>query len=326
MIRFFCILLCFFIGIQISVYSQEDNNWAQKMIDAQKIGDNNKVYKWSLIGAEKGDKIAQFVVAMCYLNSKGVEKDLEKVKFWATKSAEQGYDYAQCMLGDLYFYEYNDKDKALYWLKLSASKKNIHAMKRLSEILLNDTDTEIEEGFKWLKETALCGDIDAINEVADSFFDGTNGQKIDYSEAFKWFNKSALLNNTYGLYNAAMMLKEGKGVVSNLEKSYELLSKAASMKCAPAYTQLAYFYAEGILVPKNFDLAIEMIDEAIKLSSSTNYIINCLDSKGEILLMQNKKDEAVLIWNKMKNEFPNQIKEMSDTPFITSIKSITNER
>ena len=52
--------------------------------------------------AEKGDRLAQNYVGICYLIGDGVEKDLQKAVAWLTKSAEQEYDFAQFNLALCY--------------------------------------------------------------------------------------------------------------------------------------------------------------------------------------------------------------------------------
>ena len=53
--------------------------------------------------AEKGDRVAQFSLGVCYRDGAGVAKDLVKTVTWFRKAADQGYAKAQFNLGVCYY-------------------------------------------------------------------------------------------------------------------------------------------------------------------------------------------------------------------------------
>ena len=52
--------------------------------------------------AEKGNRVAQYNLAICYYNGLGVAKDFVQAAAWFRKAAEQGYAQAQSNLGGCY--------------------------------------------------------------------------------------------------------------------------------------------------------------------------------------------------------------------------------
>ena len=63
----------------------------------------DKAKYWWEKAAEQGDSDAQVSLGSMYLYGEGVEQDLEKARYWIEKSVEQGNSNAQCILGLLYW-------------------------------------------------------------------------------------------------------------------------------------------------------------------------------------------------------------------------------
>lgn len=63
-----------------------------------------------------------------------------------------------------------------------------------------------------------------------------------------------------------------------------------------AYNDLAYFYAKGQYVNKNYQTALELIEKAIAIEPD---IADFVDTKGEIYLMMGQRDSALCYWNKV---------------------------
>lgn len=323
-------LICILFGTYSLSLAQNTQDWQIALSKAKKLGDQDATFKWLSIGAETGNPVAQCGLAIAYLHGEGTDKDIRKVEFWATKSAKSGYYYAQTLLGDLNYNVHHNLQEAIYWWEKAAAQNDTHSMQQLANLYFNGGNGVLKDkmvAFKWVEKAAELGDVGAMVTMADAYIFGDRGLNVDYAKALQWYDKAIATGNLSGLhlYSAGVMYKTGMGTEANLKKAFYLFQKAAELKYAQAYNDLAYFYAEGEIVPQNFDIAIEMVDEAIRIEPESSRTCSFYDSKGEILLMQNKKDEAIIIWNKMKKEFPEQIKEMSDSPFITSIKSLTNE-
>lgn len=96
----------------------------------------NAVY-WYKKSAEAGYTDSMVMLAKCYLNGHGVEKDATQAVEWFKKGAELGNTQAMCYLGDAYK-EGNgveqDNVKALYWYEKSYASGYITPYKKIEEL------------------------------------------------------------------------------------------------------------------------------------------------------------------------------------------------
>ena len=75
---------------------------------------------WLKKSAEQGHVLAQYQLALCYVNM----KEYVDSAFWFKKAAEQGYAPAQYALG-VHYYNNKDNEKSVYWLnKVIANPSN----------------------------------------------------------------------------------------------------------------------------------------------------------------------------------------------------------
>jgi TPR repeat protein len=73
--------------------------------------------------AERGDAYAQCSLGECYYYGDGVPQDFDEAGKWYRKSAEQGYIGAQYRLGDFYFFGKGvalDLGESLEWYRKAA--------------------------------------------------------------------------------------------------------------------------------------------------------------------------------------------------------------
>jgi tetratricopeptide (TPR) repeat protein len=86
--------------------------------------------------AEKGNKIAQFNLGICYSNGFGVTKDDTQAVNWYRKAAEQGYAEAQYNLGVCYDKGYGvtkDYTQAVNWYRKAAEQGLAMAQSNLGD-------------------------------------------------------------------------------------------------------------------------------------------------------------------------------------------------
>lgn len=93
-----------------------------------------------------------------------------------------------------------------------------------------------------------------------------------------------------------------KLALANYESLFAQNPQAYIIYLAIAYNSVAYLYADK----KQFDEAIAMADKAITMLPIE---ANFYDSKGEILLMQGKNEEALEVWKKVLEVDPDFLKK-----------------
>ena len=120
------------------------------------------------IASQEGDAEAQYLLARCYLDEKGVEEDEHEIVKWLGRSADQGYAKAQFILGLL--------------------------KKEKEEEDLSEADDLIEKAVPGLRKAADQGDADAMFLLASAYIDGL-GVKEDEEEGMKLLLKAAELGD-----------------------------------------------------------------------------------------------------------------------------------
>jgi TPR repeat protein len=89
--------------------------------------DDAQAVNWYRKAAEQGDAMAQSNLGVCYANGYGVSKDYTQAVNWYRKAAEQGLAIAQYNLGNRYKNGEGvekDANTALYWYEKSVNNKD----------------------------------------------------------------------------------------------------------------------------------------------------------------------------------------------------------
>ena len=168
--------------------------------------------------AEKGDEGAQFSLAVCYYDGRGVAKDRVEAVKWYRKAAEQGNASAQNNLGICY-----------------ATGQGV--------------DADRVEASKWLRKAAEQGNADA-QFMLGLYYLGGFGVPKDEIEAYAYFNLSgitleharemlAILEKQIspdarllGQHRAKQLKKEIEGRLESAEEIRKAIEKERSKKGA----------------------------------------------------------------------------------------------
>jgi len=182
--------------------------------------------------AEHGDAIAQYELAMCYANGRGVVKDVSEAGKWYRKSAEQGHFIAQFQLGLMYYngegIETN-KLEAMKWYRKAAEQGHIYAQFQLGLMYYNGEGVEpnMLEAMKWYRKAAEQGHVKARARL------DLMSQK-GKQEAAKWFRKAAEKGHEGAQFQLGVMYDKGDGVETNKWMAMMLLNKACMQGYVPA--------------------------------------------------------------------------------------------
>ena len=96
---------------------------------------------------------------------------------------------------------------------------------------------------------------------------------------------------------------------SKAEENYFFAANQGSSYALAHLNSLAYRYAEGNGVTKDFDKALSLIERVIELSENKE---SYLDSKGEFYLMMGKIEDARLVWQQILHNSPGFYVEYMD--------------
>ena len=155
--------------------------------------DLKKAMVWWRRAAKRGSRQAQYELALCFRDGRGIEVNLAKALYWMRQAAEAGLPEAQLELGVLLVQD----------LPVGGNK---------SSTLEHDN-----ESFYWILRAAKNGLPEAQIELAQLFVEGRYVHR-NPSTAFYWFKRAAKAGHPYAQYRVGAMLLDGEvtnGCVGN---------------------------------------------------------------------------------------------------------------
>ncbi len=145
--------------------------------------------------AELDVREAQWLLARCFEEGFGVERNEVHAISWHIKAAEQGYPLAQNHLGSCYLNG-------------------------------NGVPKDQAEAVQWYLKAAEQGYAMAQSNLAWCFDTGT-GVDVDETEAVKWHRKAAQQGDDTGQFNLAVHYEWGSGVTEDKAEAVKCYRKAA---------------------------------------------------------------------------------------------------
>jgi TPR repeat protein len=152
--------------------------------------------KWYRKAAERNIAQAQFNLAVCYEEGKGVKEDAVEAVKWYRKAAEQNYPDAQNNLASCY-----------------SSGQGVAK--------------DLVEAVKWHRKAAEQDYAEAQCSLGAWYATG-QGVGRDDTEAVKWFRKAAMRNSHPGQYNLGVCYRDGQGVAQDETEAYKWFLLAAA--------------------------------------------------------------------------------------------------
>lgn len=225
---------------------------AQAYLKGSELPKNNELaFTWMSKAAEQGEANAQFQLGQMYEQGVGTTADLAKSLFWTRKSAFAGVANAQYAMGVLYENGQGvskDENQARMWYTRSAQQNNVKAQTNLASLLLRNrksgNDELVQEAFFWFGKAAQQNDLIALTSLADMLLD-PNKDAAQNKEAFKYYEKAALLGDAKGQFSLGYMYENGMGVAQNPTLAKEWMEKAAKNGSLLAQQHLAKAKGQG---------------------------------------------------------------------------------
>ncbi len=188
--------------------------------------DLEKGFTWLKMAAERGYKPAAMNMGMCYLNGYGTEIDGEKALYWYQKARDEGNTMAGAIIGTMY----------------------------VNGVLGEGRE---EEGISLLKEAAREGSLDALRELGFLYLEGKGIHK-DEKEGLRLLQEAADEGDSESYSRMGIYYLRKK----DNEKALSCFRKAAERGDASGEFHLAFFYIQGIIVPKNIRKGITLLQRA----------------------------------------------------------------
>ena len=162
---------------------------------------------------------------------------------------------------------------------VSARPENVLVYMPVTELVARNSVIHdgARTGFFAFLDRAECGSTDAQAVVALMHLIGWVDNEIQVDNAEYWAAKSAAAGNAYGQW----VLAWAKLEKSDYQEGLDSLIKSAEQGFAPAISYLADFALNGVIVPMDRDLAIELAATGASLGHEYGRALTAeLDKRG----------------------------------------------
>lgn len=271
---------------QIEVNGKDQKDRPQE----EKISDTTKM---TMDLAASGNKEAQYILGVMYLDGNEFNKDDEKAVRWWSHAANnnhkpayqkllelasaKGNSDAQNSLGVMYKYGYQveqNYQSSFEWFAKSAKQKNPTGQYNLalmyeagySDNNEKDQNKLYSKALELYRLAAASGSAEAMNNIGVYY---TNGYSIEENkeEAFKWYERSAAKKYYLAEYNLGNVYYRGAGVEQDYFKAFNWYKKSADQGFSNAMFSLATLYSKGLGVRVNDKEAFNWYEKAATLNN-----------------------------------------------------------
>ena len=264
-----------------------------------------------------------YYYALCYAYGHGVQADSTKAVLWADRAIDKGYNWSYWLLGHMYaegLAVTKDNWSAKFYFEEGASLNVSGCQNDLGVAYETGTFVEKDLGkaMDYYLSAANSGSTAAMSNLA-RIYSLKGNDLYNPSQAVVWYKK---LIDTGG-DNYIGRLIDLYEEIGNYRDAATLYEKQASNGSTTALNQLAYIYAQGKGVNKDFDKALSYIERAILLAPDD---MNYQDSKGEILVMKGDIKKAKKVWKHINATQPYYYQERikkdgEEPPFYSYMKA-----
>ena len=248
--------------------------------------DFEEAMRWFLKSAEQGNVDAQHDVGFLYERGLGVEFNLKEAERWYRMAAEQGHSRSEYKLGSIIYSDKFNLDGALVWYRKAAEHGSMDAMMEMATKFEAGTETrqDYSEAFNWYYKAALLGNILAQEKLGEAYRLGLLGQSVNWISAVSWYGKAA----RGGSITAEISL----GDIAAEQKIYSQAAKHYLKLAETGYTlfqlKLGLLYDLGLGVPKNDVEAVKWFRHAAeKGDTAAQHYLAVHYANGEGIALDN---------------------------------------
>lgn len=269
---------------------------------------NKKISERTRRSAEKGNPRAQTELGLWY---EDVKKDPDEAFKWYKAAAEQGYAYAQYLLGFHYYsHSYGvDKSKreAAKWFRKAAEHEFSPAQFMLGEWYMYGfppVKKNEKLAVRWYKKAAKQYNEEAAYCLSLYYGNPENPYK-DSKKSFYWLDLAGHYGHVEAQKELAISYLEGWwNVEKSMTKAIEWLEKAAKQDDGWSQFYLGYYYYFGIGVKQDCSMALQWLTTAAnnEQMEACHFLGHCY-YKG---LGVEKDDGKALDWFVKAHNLPKQ--------------------
>jgi len=153
---------------------------------------------------------------------------------------------------------------------------------------------------RWFLRSASADYAPAQAILGVCYYDG-EGVTKDYSIARDYFEKAVLKNNAKAINGLGILYLYGRGVEKDIKKGMKLMEKAGKLGYGVSYNNLGLIYYEGEYVKQNYQKSLQMFKLGAELNNADcMYNIGCFYYQG--LYVTENKEEAMKWFKKAAEE------------------------
>jgi TPR repeat protein/serine/threonine protein kinase len=229
--------------------------------------------EWARKGADKGNREAQYRVAMILDQGLNGPAKPEEAASYYQKASDQGHALAKLHLADLY-----DRGRGVTMNKFTAFRLyeqsgdlgNSQAMLRVAQCYEFGTGAtrNLDEMVKWYEKADKAGNQVARKQLPHAWYllgealATGKGKEKNATEAIPWLTKASEGGNQGAQFRLGWLLTGGEGVPANPKEGLKWYHKAADQGNAGAMNNIGVAYEHGIGVAKDFKEAFRWYEKA----------------------------------------------------------------
>lgn len=216
--------------------------------------------------AARGDREAQYYLALLSSAGDGLIKDEAAAVNWLLAAAEQDHVAAQYALSRAYSRgagTAEDVSKALLWLSRAAEAGHSEAQFYLALAYERGqgVDQSSASALRWYRASAESGFILAQRILGTRYMQG-DGVEQNLDEALRWLTSAAKAGEPGAMSNLGYIYATGSGVAVDNTTAAAWYARAAEAGVGGAMLALGRFYETGNGVPQDSAKALALYQQA----------------------------------------------------------------
>ncbi|KAL0204788.1 hypothetical protein P9112_000095 [Eukaryota sp. TZLM1-RC] len=231
--------------------------------DQQHRRNPQKAFQWAQKAAESRHPEALHILARCYLDGVGTEKNID-LGYGLLKEAAFTHEHpdsmatiANCWLTTHKAEKTPDQAKSLF--KKAAKNGSAFGMFKLAICYDKGIGTTIdqEKALLWYEAAADNGIASAAKQLGDYYKSEPNS---DPFKAFEYYSKAAESGMVEAMVQLSYLLSSGTGCTKNQETAREWMKKAADRGHSRAQNQVGHYYKRN----NNMTLAVKYWTKCVR--------------------------------------------------------------